>query len=145
MIAIESKKDLLFPPSYRGKVTMKIDIIINRPDLGIYEMRITDTCTKMVQKQVPVLNASGLPTGQQETKNVLEPVGKPVIRFKTMTYAELDALANGLDITIAAGNMTENFNNLFRKGLLVVTQQECQKGEGMYFSEAADWKIKAAG
>jgi len=145
MIAIESKKDLLFPPSYRGKITMKIDMVINRPDTESYEMRITDTCTKTVQKTVPVLNANGAPTGQQETRNVLEPVGKPVVRFKTMTYAELDALANGLDITIAAGNMTENFNNLFRKGLLVVTQQECQKGEGMYFSEAADWKIVVTG
>ena len=143
MIAIESKKDLLFPPSYRGKVTMKIDIIINRPDLGIYEMRITDTCTKIVQKKVPVLDQNANPTSQTEMKNVVEVLGKPMTRFRTMTYAELDALANGLDITIAAGSIRENINDLFRKGLLVVTQQECQKGEGMYFSEATDWKIAA--
>jgi len=143
MIAIESKKDLMFPHSYRGKITMRIDMIINRPDMGSYEMRIIDTCTKIVQKTFPILDANGTPTGQQETKNVVESVGKPVVRFKTMTYTELDALAALLNVDMTQGSVRENYNELFRKGLLIVTQQECAKGEGMYFSDAADWQIKA--
>ena len=43
-------------------------------------------------------------------------------------------------------SLTDYINELFRQGLLITTQQECQKGisgegKGMYFSEAQDWII----
>ena len=54
---------------------------------------------------------------------------------------ELDQLSTYLNVDMTVGNLRENINELFRKGLLLITQMECQKGEGMYFSEAQDWEI----
>lgn len=120
MIAIKSKKDLMFPPSYRGIVTMKIDLIQNKPEEEVYELRIIDTCMK----------------GEDSQK------GNEVVRFKTMTYDELDQLAAILNVDMSdKTKLRENINELFRQGLFAITQQECLKGEGMYFSEVQDWEI----
>ncbi|MDR6548549.1 hypothetical protein J2810_004639 [Chryseobacterium rhizosphaerae] len=141
MIAIESNKDLKFFPSYVGKVTMEIDMIIHKPKQRAYEMRIIDTCTKKVSKEVPVFGEDGMPTGATEIKEVDEVQGNPITRFKLMSYEELDLLAEILDVDLTQGNPRANYTELFRKGLLVVTQQECLRGEGMYFSQAGDWQL----
>lgn len=147
MIAVKSNKDLNFFPIYTGKVTMRIDMIINRPEAEAYEMRIIDTCTKIVQKEVPIMDENGQPTAETELKDFVEVQGKPITRFKLMTYDELDVLAEALDIDMTVGNLRENINELFRRGLLFITQKECvdgingEPGSGMYFTEAQDWEI----
>lgn len=72
MIAVKSNKVLQFPPTYRGIVTMEIDMIINRPEAEAYEMRIIDTCTKIVQKEVPVIGENGQLREETEMKDVIE-------------------------------------------------------------------------
>jgi hypothetical protein len=132
MIAIKSNKELYFPDG-KGKVTMRIDMIINRPDAQAYEMRLIDTCTKEVT--------------EDEVTKVLK-IGTPKTRFKTMTYEELDTLVANLNIeNITKETLREDINEIFRQGLLVVTQMECmngisgEPGKGQYYSEAQDWEI----
>jgi hypothetical protein len=130
MIAIKSNKELYFP-SGKGFVTMSMDMIINRPETGTYEMRIVDTCERetMMDNQ-PITQFVGFMT-----------------RFKTMTYEELDALAELLNVDMTVGSLRENINELFRQGLLIVTQKECvdgiygEPGLGQYASQAQDWEI----
>lgn len=138
MIAIKSNKELMFPPSFRGIVTMKIDLIQNKPEQEIYELRIIDTCTKDEVTQIPI-------EGDEESTvphTVTKILGNEVVRFKTMTYDELDQLTSMLDVNMSdKTKLRENINELFRQGLLVITQKECMEGQGMYFSEATDWEI----
>lgn len=143
MIAIQSKKDLLFPPSFKGTVTMKMDLIQNKPEQEIYEMRITDTCTTQFEQEaeVSVETDEEIQT-QLQTQVVTRQLGKEVVRFKTMSYAELDALSSALNIDISdKTKLRENINELFRQGLLFITQTECVEGHGNYFSQAQDWEI----
>ncbi|MBU8884078.1 hypothetical protein KSK37_13370 [Kaistella sp. DKR-2] len=142
MIAIKSNKDLMFPPSFKGTVTMKMDLIQNKPDQQVYEIRITDTCTKEVEEEIEVsVDTDGENQTQTQTQLVTKQFGKEQVRFKTMSYAELDALASELNIDLSdKTQLRENINELFRQGFLLVTQKECLEGRGIYFSEAQDWE-----
>lgn len=164
MIAIQSNKNLMFPPSHRGIVTMEIDLIQNRPREEMYEMRIIDSCHIDVEEEYTQMEENGtkevpnpefqinpdapefltVPNYEEVTKTrtVKKQIGKDVYRTKKMSYTELDQLAQILqvDMTDTSG-LRENINELFRQGLLLITQQECQAGEGNYFSEAQDWEI----
>lgn len=131
MIAIKSNKELYFPDG-KGFVTMKIDLIQNAPDARTYTMRLEDTCTREV-------------TEGEITKEVK--IGNPKIRFKTMTYDEIDALYELLEVENLDLNLRQKIDESFRQGLLAVTQKECQdgisgeEGKGQYYSEAQDWYI----
>lgn len=54
-------------------------------------------------------------------------------------------IAIQLNVDFSDNTLTlENINELFREGLLLTTQLECQQGistpgRGMYFSETQDW------
>ena len=145
MIAIKSEKKLLFPPASVGYVTMEIDLIQNKPKEGVYELRIIDTCTDNVLEKISVPNEDG--TGLEEKEvEVVKTLGTNV-KFKTYTYEELAMLGKILQLKDSDfPSLTDYINELFRQGLLITTQQECQKGisgegRGMYFSEAQDWEI----
>ena len=142
MIAIQSNKNLKFFPSYTGKITMVMDLIQNKPEQKVYEMRIIDSCKKVIQKEFPLIGEDGLPTGETEMKNVDEIQGKTITRFKLMSYDELDQLAIKLNVDMSdKTKLRENINELFRQGLLAITQKECIEEQGIYFSEAQDWEI----
>ena len=143
MIQIKSNKILMFPPSYRGFVTMTIDIIQNHPNDQLYTMRLVDSCYKIEQEERDVysVDENGEEVHTTETIDVKVKLGNDIVRFKTMTYAELDQLATILNVDMTVGVLRENINELFRQGLLLTTQQEAINGEGMYFSEPQDWEI----
>ena len=144
MIAIQSNKKLQFPPASIGYVTIEIDLIQNKPKEGVYELRILDTCTDVVIEKTPVLNTQGEIV--EEEKEVVKVLGTN-FRYKSYTYQELTQL--GQILNIDASNFPSSIdyiNELFKQGLLVTTQQECQEGisgegKGMHFSEAQDWVI----
>lgn len=136
MIAIRSNKELYFPDG-KGFVTMRINMIQNNPDAEIYTMRLEDSCTRNItdtEGDISIVN-----------------IGTPRIRFKTMTYSELDILYDSLNMDNVNLNMREKINESFRQGLLLVTQQECingingEEGKGQYYSEAQDWEIIRSG
>ena len=144
MIAIQSNKKLQFPPASIGYVTMEIDLIQNKPKEEVYELRIVDTCTDVVIEKTPVLNMQG--EIEEEEKEVVKVLGTN-FRYKSYTYQELTQLGQILNIDASNfPSLIDYINELFKQGLLVTTQQECQEGisgegKGMYFSEAQDWVI----
>ena len=142
IIAIKSNKKLKFPPTSVGYVVMEIDLIQNKPKEGVYELRIVDRCVEDVLEKVHIINEQG----ESEEKDVLiEKTIASTTRFKTYTYDELSMLGKILQLNVLDfPSLTDYINELFRQGLLITTQQECQKGisgegRGMYFSEAQDW------
>ena len=144
MIAIQSNKKLQFPPASIGYVRMEIDLIQDKPSEKLYELRIVDSCIDTTVETVPILSLDGTTEEKQvETTKVLA----STTRSKTYTYEELNQLGKFLQIsTTDFPSLTDYINELFRKGLLLTTQQECQKGvsiegKGMYFSEVQDWEI----
>lgn len=137
-IAIKTKKALRFFPSYEGIITVKIESITHRPEQGIYELRLIDMCSKMELKEFPIPTMTGT---EMVSKEIEVMQGAPHHRSKTMTYADLDALTTNFDFDRENLNERELMDEMFRQGLLLVTQMECAKGEGLYFSQAADWEI----
>ena len=123
---------------------MEIDLVQNKPKEEVYELRIVDTCTDVVLEKTPVFNIQG--EVEEEEKEVVKVLGTN-IRSKSYTYQELSQLGQILNLNISNfPSLTDYINELFRQGLLITTQQECQKGisgegKGMYFSEAQDWII----
>lgn len=143
MIAIQTKKDVIFKTS-KGKVRMEIDLIQNKPNEKVYELRIIDSVYKNVTENIQ----KGMDKNDQpilEERTSFKQVDKNEARFKTFKYEEFDALvsAMGVDTSVSV----DAINDVFRQGLLFITQQECQAGItgepgfGMYFTEAQDWEI----
>jgi hypothetical protein len=143
MIAIQSKVKLQFPPASVGFVKMEIDLIQNKPSEEVYEIRIIDTCFELVKEEQEVLENGEFVKKQLEVEKTLG----TNTRFKKYAYSELKELGKMLNIDFSDNSKTiENINELFSKGLLLITQSECQQGisgegKGMYFSNAQDWKI----
>ncbi|WP_018676104.1 hypothetical protein [Riemerella columbina] len=141
-IAIKSNKDLMFPPMHRGVVTMEIDLIQNKPKEELYELRIIDTCTINVEETKEVKNPISGEVESTEIVNVKKVLGTPVTRLKSYTYEDLGQLSAVLNLNHEDfETQTDYINELFRQGLLITTQQECEAGKGMYFSETKDWEI----
>ena len=139
MIAIKTKKQIQFPPSYKGFIKMEMDLIQNIPGEEQYNLRIIDTCYVPQEQDVPVFKDNEWTT---EKKLVNVQVGQAFTRFKTLSYDDLDGLAQVLNVDMSdKTKLRENINEVFRQGLLFITQQECQSGEGQYFTKAADWEI----
>ena len=142
MVAIQSNKKLMFPPASVGFIKMEIDLIQNKPSEELYEVRIVDTCFDNVKEKVETLNEKGEIV--EEIKDTVKVFGTNV-RIKVYPYAQLKQLATQLNVDFSDNTLTlENINELFREGLLLITQLECQQGistpgRGMYFSEAQDW------
>jgi hypothetical protein len=132
IIAIKTNKEVFFTGGV-GIVQMEIDLDINRPNLENYEMRIVDSCYK------ELINDEGHPYKKK--------IGSDITRFKTMTYQEITDLISTINIYLSKETLVEDVNELFRQGLLLITQKECIEGisgipnKGRYYSEAQDWEI----
>lgn len=143
MIAIQSNKKLQFPPVSVGYVKMEIDLIQNKASEQVYEIRIIDTCFDKVIETKEVIENGQLVQKQEEVTSILG----TNTRLKKYQYTELKELGKLLNIDFSDNSKTiENINQLFREGLLLITQLECQQGisgtgKGMYFSQAQDWEI----
>lgn len=153
-IAIKSKKPLNFPPAFKDvEITMEIDLIQNLPNEEVYVLRILDKAWKEFdEEQVDYIKKEG--NSEDGTEGELEEVkkivkvkrqvGETIVRgtSKKYPYSMLNQLASQLKIDFNPDTIsTSEINELFRYGLLFITQQECLNGEGMYFSEATDWEI----
>ena len=112
-------------------------------------MRIVDSSNKIEEQTilVPVIGENDQVTQEEKIIQVEKVLESKEPRFKTMTYDELNELAQYLDIELEQENSVSKYEELFRQGLLFITQQECingisgEEGKGMYFTEASDWEI----
>ena len=152
-IALKSKRPLFFPPAYKDvEVEMDIELIQNNPLTESYTLKIVDRAYREFEETL-VLNKikegtedSESPKYEQveEVVKTRKQVGKEVVRGldKSYSYEMLNQLAQHLNIPFDDESVTtKNINDLFRQGFLVITNQECQAGEGMYGSEVGDWEI----
>lgn len=155
-IAIVSTEKLQFPPASIGFVEMNIDLIQNKPQQKIYELRIIDTCFDWVEEtyREPIITPSeteGEPptitySDEEKTRTVKKILGSQT-RLRTYTYEQLSELAKILNLDRSKFETeTDYINELFRQGLFIMTQQECQQGisgegKGMYFSRTNQWEI----
>ena len=132
MIAIRSNKELFFGEAKSGFIRMEI---INRPSTQTYTLRIVDTCFKEIEEEVEVWNET---EGVMKTEKIKdERIQGHKTRYVSYSYDQVKILAE-----------VEYINELFKLGLLIVTQKECKESlagyenKGMYLSEATDWELE---
>lgn len=162
-IQIKSKKLLNFPPAYRDcEIIIEIDLIQNFPSESCYILRILDKAFKEFEETITenIIDEEALSNIPEEdrlkedfvmpmkkiTKQVLikKQVGETVVRNtnRKYSYEEINKIISNLGFNEELSNLSaEKINELFRQGLLLITQEECLKQEGIYFSEASDWEI----
>ncbi len=154
-IAIVSNEKLHFPPVYQGYVEMNIEVIQNKPEQEIYELRIVDTCFDWIEEDyqepiiTPPIEEGGKPVIEFETRTrrIKKIFAQSVRPLKVFTYDELANLAKLISLKrVDFESDTEFINELFRRGFLLMTKQECTvglngTGKGMYFSTADVWSI----
>nr|DAM87551.1 MAG TPA: hypothetical protein [Bacteriophage sp.] len=147
MIAIRSNKELFFGEAKAGFIRMEIEEIINRPSTQTYTLRIVDTCFKEIEEEVEVWNET---EGVMKTEKIKdERIQGHKTRYVTYSYNQVKILAEVLKLNKSKfQSEVEYINELFKLGLLIVTQKECKESlagyenKGMYLSEATDWELE---
>lgn len=155
-IALKSKRPLFFPPAFKDvEIEMDIELIQNNPKTESYTLKIVDRAYKEVEEtyfdyvekeSTEELAEGAVPEFEkvEKTRTVRKQVGKDIVRGldKEYPYEMLNQLAQALNISFDDESVTtKNINDLFRQGFLVITNQECQSGEGLYGSEVGDWEF----
>lgn len=143
MIAIRSNKELFFGEAKAGFIRMEIEEIINRPATQTYTLRIVDTCFK----EIEVWSET---EGVMKTERIKdERIQGQKTRYVTYSYNQVKILAEVLKLNKSKfPSEVEYINELFKLGLLIVTQKECKESlagyenKGMYLSEATDWELE---
>lgn len=147
MIAIRSNKELFFGEAKAGFIRMEIEEIINRPSTQTYALRIVDTCFKEIEEEVEVWNET---EGVMKTEKIKdERIQGHKTRYVSYSYDQVKILAEVLKLNKSKfPSEVEYINELFKLGLLIVTQKECKESltgyenKGMYLSEATDWELE---
>lgn len=140
-IAIESTRKLPFDPISRieGFVRVEIDLY-QRTEKGWY-LRIKDSCSYEMEE----IQEQPNPDNPEETIPISIMVQKQKVLIREKEYPA--EFLNTLAIAVNAKKLIQNetfaldLDNLFKVGLLALTQQECMEGKGIYFSNAEDWKL----
>lgn len=127
-IVIQSDIMLPFPPYHRGFVEMEIDLIQNLPNEEKYELRIVDRCFILEPQDDAEISKKKY-------------IGNPQTRFSTISYEDIKNLLSEIQMEINDRLSPELINKVFQKGLLKITQKECEKGITWYNSQANNWII----
>lgn len=154
-IAIISTNKLQFPPTSKGVVMMDVSLIQILPEEGKYELTIVDKCLeveditiqKPIYKEDPETKEQVIVEYETETIQQVKELARQTRPGRIFTYEQLDQLSKLLQINKNDfESETEYITEMFKQGLLAVTQKECVegivgKGLGMYFSKVNQWKI----
>lgn len=149
MIAIKSNKPLTFDPVSRemGIITVSIDSYMRNSKDDTFTLYITDLVEYTAPTKIRVKEVVGLDNNNQEIyefveKTIFADRRKHIQRTKVYSTQELVSLGQTLGIyDIEVLTIIDKLDELFRKGLLAITQMECVEGKGIYMSEAGDWFI----
>jgi hypothetical protein len=127
-IAIKTNIKLQFPPANVGYIRIEIDLIQNKQNESVYELRLKDTCFDIINSEEVVLATN--------------------TRFKKYNYADINYIGQIVNVDFSDNTQRINqINEIFARGLLAITQQECLDGisgipdKGMYFSEVQNWEL----
>lgn len=147
MIAIRSNKELFFGEAKSGLIRMEIEEIINRPASQTYTLRIVDTCFKEIEEEIEVWSETEKVMKTEKIKD--ERIQGQKTRYVSYSYNQVKILAEVLKLNKSKfPSEVEYINELFKLGLLIVTQKECKESlagyenKGMYLSEATDWELE---
>jgi hypothetical protein len=147
MIAIRSNKELFFGEAKSGFIRMEIEEIINRPASQTYTLRIVDTCFKEIEEEIEVWSETEKVMKTEKIKD--ERLQGQKTRYVSYSYNQVKILAEVLKLNKSKfPSEVEYINELFKLGLLIVTQKECKdslagyENKGMYLSEATDWELE---
>ena len=144
---IKSKKELVFDTVSRKKGFIEVEIInyTRNPRQKTYILTIEDRLaipTKMIEPfHIPAkYNEDGSIKEEErwEEREIEYFEYESRQRYKTYKDEELEQLIQAMDIEEPI--TIENIDDVFRDGLLFITQMECDQNKGIYFSKSEDWE-----
>lgn len=147
MIKIISNTELTFDPVTRVKGIIEVEIINYTRNIvqGTYNLTLQDSVlipTKMMEPyHIPAkYNEDGSIKEPErwEEREIVYMERESRIRNRVYKDAELNQLIAGLQVEEPIS--IENIDDVFRDGLLFITQMECDQGKGIYFSKSEDWE-----
>lgn len=147
MIKIRSKRELQFPISYKGIITVEIDLTQILLQEKSCVLRLICTCTKKSTFKDSRSVFDGVDENKKPIyKTVVEDIevddiqGSPITKFHKMSFDDVDLLSKNIGIKTSGLVMTDLLNVL-KSGLLAITQIDCNNGDGDFGSNADDWFI----
>ena len=138
MIAIKTKTHLPFQPSFEGFIKMNVVNIINYPGSEMYQMNIEDYCYIDDERK----------GWDSEGNEIMIPYEKILYKYPVrpvpLSSEKIDMLTSAINVDLSdKTKLRENLDEVFRQGLLLLTQMECNDPveKGRYFTKAEDWEI----
>lgn len=147
MIKIQSTRELTFDPVSRVEGIIEVEIINYTRNViqGTYNLTLQDSVlipTKMMEPfHIPAkYNEDGTikEAERWEEREVEYMERESRQRNKVFKDSELNQMIAGLQVEEPI--TIENIDDVFRDGLLFITQMECDQGKGIYFSKSEDWE-----
>ena len=144
---IKSTRELVFDPVSRKKGFIEVEIILysRNPRQKTYNLTIEDRLaiptTMMEPFHIPAkYNEDGSikEPEQWEEQEVEYMERESRTRSRVYKDTELNQLIAGLQVEEPI--TIENIDDVFRDGLLFITQMECDQNKGTYFSKSEDWE-----
>ena len=134
MIAIKSNKELNFNPVTRfsGFITVRVSLYQRDVINSKYILKLEHICEKEIN------------TGEvdEDGKTIMKTLQERNFLLRDFEDSDINTLASISNIDLNdKSKLTENLDEIFRIGLLAKTQQDCDNGEGLYFSNKEDWAI----
>lgn len=147
MIKIQSVRELTFDPVTRVTGIIEVEIINYTRNVvqGTYNLTLQDS----VLIPTTMMEPFHIPAKYNEDGSIKEPERweerevtymerESRIRNRVYKDAELNQLIAGLQVEEPI--TIENIDDVFRDGLLYITQMECDQNKGIYFSKSEDWE-----
>lgn len=148
MIKIKSVRELTFDPVTRVTGIIEVEVVsyLRNSRNKTYNLTLQDT----VFIPAKTMEEIYIPAKYNEDGTIKEPERFEEVEvdyFETESSTrnriykddELTALLQGMEIEQPIS--VNNIDDVFRQGLLFITQMECEQGKGIYFSDAQDWEI----
>lgn len=137
-IAIKTKTHKPFPPSFEGFIKMEVIGYTKHPRTDTYQLNIEDYCYVDSERK----------GWDSEGNEIMVPYEKILYKYPVRAVI-LDAekvgmLGSAVSVDLCdKSKLGENMDEVFREGLLLLTQMECNdpNEKGRYFTKAEDWEI----
>lgn len=137
---IVTKEKFILKENFKGFIETKVYLIQIVPEEKSWYLSLQDTCFDMVLKRI--FNSD---TNQEEEVIMREDYAYIQRPGKKFSNEEIDNIAKLVNINRQSfSSEVEYIYSVFQKGLLLITQQECNKGiletgKGLYGTTAETW------
>lgn len=144
-VAIKTNEKFFFKGAVKGFIEMKIKLAQLQFEEGQWELILIDTCYDF--EEIRVLREGTGENPQYDIITVRKDLAFEIREGKKFSFTEIDKIAKVSGLNRANFNTEMDFiKEVFRKGLLYTTQEECNRGilepgKGMYNTPAYVWEI----